>query len=160
MECIEQTVSKTRKSPPFPAQGCRNQAKVGNDGTMWISLPNKTGKYTWKSYGGTAHKKALENLPPSKSSSQKKSGSKKVSGKKRLESLSVVELKQKAKERGKKGYSNKRKAELIALLRNGTKASTKKKTTGYTKKKGKAGQVLYYKNGKRVAKKNVPIKYQ
>ena len=88
-----------------------------------------------------------------------------------LEGLTVVELKQKAKDRGMKGYSTKNKAALVALLRNGNgngkKKTAKKKTpaqtrkaSGYTKKKGKVGQTLYYKNGKRIAKKNVPIKYQ
>nr|QBK85535.1 MAG: Rho termination factor [Marseillevirus LCMAC101] len=52
---------------------------------------------------------------------------KKINGK--LDSRTVVELRQLAKSRGKKGYSKLRKAQLVALLRNGNgngKPSTKK----------------------------------
>jgi hypothetical protein len=205
MPCVEQTkgryVAKNRKSPPYLAQECKNQAKVGRDQTMWISLPDKNLKYTWKPYGGTAHKKAVSNLPPFKEISKRKNGGKaplkgilkeprtkskekkKVSFKngngnpkksRGLEGLTVVELRQKAKDRGLKGYSGKSKAALVAMLRKGNgkgasaKKSSSKKTTssrgrkaaGYTKKKGATGQTLYYKNGNRVAKKNVPVKYQ
>ena len=70
MPCVQQTkgryVAKNRKSPPYQAQECKNKAKVGRDGLMWISLPDKNLKYTWKSHGGTAHKKAVANLPPLK----------------------------------------------------------------------------------------------
>ncbi len=198
MPCVKQTtgryIAEKRKSPPYPAQACKNQAKVGRDGTMWISLPDKNLKYTWKSYGGTAHKKAIKEDDPlkgilkaprtkakttktvrfkngngSRSRKKAKTAKPKKGTCKGLECLTVVELKQKAKGRGMKGYSTKNKAALVALLSNGNgKKKTAKKQTpaqarkspGYTKKKGKVGQTLYYKNGKRIAKKNVPVKYQ
>ena len=122
MKCVEQTkgryVSNKRKSPPYMAQRCKNQAKVGRDGYMWISLPNKNMIYSWKHYGGVAHKRAISassSLPQKKSVSKKKAVSK--------------------------------------------RKSASKKKAGYVKRKGKVGQTLYYKNGKRVAKKNVPAKY-
>jgi hypothetical protein len=281
MPCVKQTkgryVAEGRKSPPYPAQDCKNLAKVGRDGKMWISLPDKNLKYTWKSYGGKAHERAIskaaeeediEDLPksekttsgkvgwiceggkcrrvpkngngngkkagsappkgilkaPRSKSKEKKTvtwvnGKGKTNGKgngkrngngkpngngngKPLEKYTVVQLRQKAKAKGLRGYSNKNKADLIKMLRNGNgsakktpvkksngkkpsakktpvkksngkkktpvkKSNGKKKTpaqarkaAGYTKKKGASGQTLYYKNGKRVAKKNVPVKYQ
>ena len=217
MPCVRQTkgryVKEDRKSPPYPAQDCKNKARVGRDGTMWISLPDKNLKYTWKPYGGAAHKKAIKELPKSektewvceggkcrrvskngngkpppkgilkepRTKSKTKKGVRFANGNgngngngRGLEKLTVVELKQRIRDKGLKGYSGKNKAALVAMLRNGNgvKASAKKpaskkktpaserKAAGYTKRTGNAGQTLYYKNGKRVAKRNVPVKCQ
>ena len=37
-----------RGSPPYPAQNCRNHKKVGNDGDVYSSEPDKNGIYKWK----------------------------------------------------------------------------------------------------------------
>ena len=37
-----------RGSPPYPAQNCRNHKKVGNDGDLYSSEPDKNGIYKWK----------------------------------------------------------------------------------------------------------------
>jgi hypothetical protein len=48
--CIRQTTKKyvTRKSPPFPANECKNSVKIGNDGQMYRSTPDKNRVYRWK----------------------------------------------------------------------------------------------------------------
>ena len=48
--CIRQTTKKyvTRKSPPFPANECKNSVKIGNDGQMYRSTPDKNKVYRWK----------------------------------------------------------------------------------------------------------------
>jgi len=87
----------------------------------------------------------------------KKSVSPKKAGFGSLESRTVVELKQLAKQRGKKGYSKMRKAELIILLRNGNgkKAPNKK----VTKKKAPAKRTPVKKTpAKRSSKKTVAKK--
>lgn len=253
MSCVKQTkgryIKEGRKSPPYSAQDCKERIQIGQDEEIWISIPDKNFKYTWKPLHGEAHKKAIrertiplfaskEDLevyeeydrlkkkspvsgkarwsceggkcrrvpkngngkkavsapskgiikePRSKSKEKKTvtwiNGKGKRNGNgKPLEKYTVVQLRQKAKAKGLKGYSGKNKATLIAMLRNGNgngfskksnvkkpvkKSSGKKQTpaqarksAGYTKKKGISGQTLYYKNGKRVAKKNVPVKYQ
>ena len=47
--CTEQTTSKylNRNSPPYPAQGCPNSVKQGNDGKNYFSKPDKNGVYKW-----------------------------------------------------------------------------------------------------------------
>jgi len=39
---------KRRPSPPIPANNYCNQIKLGNDGNMYISLPDKNGVCKWK----------------------------------------------------------------------------------------------------------------
>ena len=39
---------QTRLSPPYPANQCQNQIKVGNDGLRYQSTSNRNGIYTWK----------------------------------------------------------------------------------------------------------------
>jgi hypothetical protein len=48
--CVRQTTKKyvTRKSPPFPANECKNSVKKGNDGQMYRSTPDKNRVYRWK----------------------------------------------------------------------------------------------------------------
>lgn len=41
---------KSRPSPPLPARNYCNQIKVGNDGNMYISIPDKNGVCKWKRY--------------------------------------------------------------------------------------------------------------
>ena len=255
MSCVKQTkgryIKEGRKSPPYSAQDCKGRIQIGQDEEIWISIPDKNLKYTWKPLNGAAHNKAVRegtipliaseedlevykeydklkkkspvsgkagwsceggkcrrvpkngngkkavSAPPKgilkkpRSKSKEKKTVTRINGKGKrngngnglpLEKYTIVQLRQKAKAKGLKGYSGKNKAALIAMLRNGNgngsskksnvkkpvkKSSGKKQTpaqarksAGYTKKKGTVGQTLYYKNGKRVAKKNVPVKYQ
>jgi hypothetical protein len=37
-----------RPSPPFPANECCDQTKVGNDGAMYVSRADKNGRCAWK----------------------------------------------------------------------------------------------------------------
>lgn len=50
--CVKQTSAKytspRRTSPPYPANQCRGQAMMGNDGNMYLSTPNVRDVYTWK----------------------------------------------------------------------------------------------------------------
>ena len=52
--CVEQTSKKyvTRPGPPFPANQCAGQTKVGNDGKSWKSIPNVNDVFQWKPVGG------------------------------------------------------------------------------------------------------------
>lgn len=53
-KCQKQTLKKyvTRKSPPYPANECKDDIKLGNDGLYYKSLPNKKGVYRWVRYHG------------------------------------------------------------------------------------------------------------
>lgn len=48
--CSRQTAKKYvgRPSPPFPANECCGQEKVGNDGEMYVSRADKNGRCAWK----------------------------------------------------------------------------------------------------------------
>jgi len=48
--CVQQYTAKytSRPSPPYPANECCNETKLGNDGNMYTSWPNKAGICTWK----------------------------------------------------------------------------------------------------------------
>jgi hypothetical protein len=48
-ECVKSSDKKyaSRPSPPYPANECRDQVILGNDGKMYISKPTATGIYKW-----------------------------------------------------------------------------------------------------------------
>lgn len=48
--CTQQKAKKymDRPSPPFPANECCGQTKVGNDGAMYVSRADKNGRCAWK----------------------------------------------------------------------------------------------------------------
>jgi len=48
--CVKQTTKKytERPSPPYPAQECAGQQKMGNDGLMYESVMKANGIYSWK----------------------------------------------------------------------------------------------------------------
>lgn len=48
--CTQQKSKKymDRPSPPFPANECCGQEKVGNDGVMYVSRADKNGRCSWK----------------------------------------------------------------------------------------------------------------
>lgn len=48
-ECVKSDLKKykIRKSPPYPANKCKNMEKKGNDGKIWISKPYKKDIYRW-----------------------------------------------------------------------------------------------------------------
>jgi hypothetical protein len=39
---------KSRPSPPYPANQCKNHIKIGNDRHKYQSISNRNGIYTWK----------------------------------------------------------------------------------------------------------------
>jgi hypothetical protein len=53
-KCQKQTLKKymTRKSPPYPANECKDDIKLGNDGLYYKSQSNKNGIYRWVKYQG------------------------------------------------------------------------------------------------------------
>jgi hypothetical protein len=38
----------TRPSPPYPANECKHDQMIGNDGNRYRSVGNKNGVFTWK----------------------------------------------------------------------------------------------------------------
>jgi hypothetical protein len=48
--CVRLTDKKymERPSPPFSAADCQGLSLLGNNGKMFVSLPNKNGIYTWR----------------------------------------------------------------------------------------------------------------
>jgi len=48
-ECIKMKTDKYsfRNSPPYPANKCKSMKKKGNDGTFYLSRPDKKGTYKW-----------------------------------------------------------------------------------------------------------------
>jgi len=121
---------------------------------MWISLPDKNMKYSWKQYGGVAHIAAIAALPalePEEKAPVKRKASAKKAPVKRKSSAKKAPVKRKS---SAKKAPVKRKSSAKKL------SAAQKKAAGYTKRKGQGGQTLYYKKGKRIAKKNIPAKYQ
>jgi len=63
--CVKQTNKKytMRNSPPYPANECTNQIKMGNDGEKYISLRSfETGKSRWMKYSEDLIKRYTEEL--------------------------------------------------------------------------------------------------
>jgi len=52
-QCIDSSHLKkyrTRPSPPFPANNCRNEIMTGNDGILYISKRKSNGVFHWVEY--------------------------------------------------------------------------------------------------------------
>ena len=43
----------SRGSPPYPANECRDELKIGNDGQPWVSVKASNGVYRWKASSGS-----------------------------------------------------------------------------------------------------------
>jgi hypothetical protein len=58
-KCIKQSTKKykTRSSPPFPANQCKNKRKKGNDNKYYVSRRDKNGVYRWKKAAKSVKKK-------------------------------------------------------------------------------------------------------
>lgn len=56
--CDRQTTSKytQRPSPPYPANRCRGKTLAGNDGRLYISVPDKQNVAKWKLAGKSIKK--------------------------------------------------------------------------------------------------------
>jgi len=76
MSCTKSNDSKykTRPSPPYPAQNCKNLIKTGNNGKKYISVSDKNGIYKWKlspkSRSRKRRSRSVKNYPPIKSRSK------------------------------------------------------------------------------------------
>jgi hypothetical protein len=48
-ECIQSSLKKyrNRPGPPYPAQACKKQGRLGNDGEFYMSEKDKNGTYKW-----------------------------------------------------------------------------------------------------------------
>jgi hypothetical protein len=93
-----------RPSPPFPANECCGEEKMGNDGRMYKSERNGRGICAWKLV-----------FSPKRASPKKKALTKKFS-ELTLKDKTVPELRHIARDKGLKGYSTMKKAELLNLL--------------------------------------------
>lgn len=75
--CEEQTTKKytSRKSPPYPANECKESEKIGNDGKMYKSVGNKNGVHRWILLKSAENEflKNFEKKPKSKSQPKEKS---------------------------------------------------------------------------------------
>lgn len=80
MECKKKTTKKytSRKSPPYNANECCDSNKQGNDGRMYVSIPNKNGVCRWVLKKDSPVKTLKKKKSPikTKSTSKKKSPSK------------------------------------------------------------------------------------
>jgi hypothetical protein len=67
--CIEQKTKKyrSRGSPPYSAMDCKGLTKTGNDGSSYISKPDKRGIYRWVVTGTTKSKYSKNKTTKNKS---------------------------------------------------------------------------------------------
>jgi hypothetical protein len=72
MSCELQHTKKylERPSPPYPAQTCPGQRKIGNDGRIWESVGNAKGIFRW--VARTRHTVTAKTPRKSKSPSKSK----------------------------------------------------------------------------------------
>ena len=175
-------VSKTRNTPPFPARDCQNEVRQGNNGKMWISIPNKNNNYYWQIYNGTSHEKYIvkavetgdvRSLKSSKvetggpksskmSTSAKKPVVKKVDVVPNCDDDDDDDECEQAKVLKPPKKEKKAPPKKTTLKNNESDDVPKESASGpkYTQKQDKTGRIMYYNaNGKRTAKKNVPEEY-
>jgi hypothetical protein len=64
-DCIKLKTEKytLRNSPPYPANECKDMRKKGNDGTFYLSHPDKNKTYKWVKVNKN---KTLKNKPTKK----------------------------------------------------------------------------------------------
>jgi hypothetical protein len=67
--CIEQKTKKyrSRSSPPYSAMDCKGLTKIGNDGSTYISKPDKRGIYRWVIANTIIHKSSKNKTTKNKS---------------------------------------------------------------------------------------------
>merc|ERR1739848_751483 len=66
-DCVKQTkgkyVSAKRKGPPYPANECCGETKMGNNGMMYVSKPNEKGICRWYKVTKKPAKKPAKKSP-------------------------------------------------------------------------------------------------
>ena len=74
MPCVKKTTKRytERNSPPYPANECKGKVKKGNDGKMYVSVPNVNGIYRWKRKSVNKPKKQQSTKKPKKSGKKPK----------------------------------------------------------------------------------------
>lgn len=74
MPCVKKTTKRytERKSPPYPANECKGKVKKGNDGKMYVSVPNVNGIYRWKRKSANKPKKQQSTKKPKESGKKPK----------------------------------------------------------------------------------------
>jgi len=79
MPCRKSSMSKykRRPGPPYPAQDCRGQRKLGNNKHYYTSVADKNGVYHWKK-ASVAKKKKSPTKKGRKSPKKKSRRSKKM----------------------------------------------------------------------------------
>ena len=77
--CVRQTTKKytSRKSPSFPANECCGEKKLGNDGTMWLSKPNRKGVCRWVKVARSSKRSSRRSSKRSSRRSSKRSSRRK-----------------------------------------------------------------------------------
>ena len=83
MSCTKSPNAKyvNRPGPPYPVQNCRNLKKVGNDGLLYVSKPDKNGIYKWYKVSSNKSKKKSKKQSKKRSKKKSKKRSKKKSRK-------------------------------------------------------------------------------
>jgi len=117
-DCSLQNTKKyiTRDSPPYPANECCHQRKIGNDGTMYVSVPSKAGICRWikvSSVKKSPAKKSSVKKSTVKKSSSKKSPTKKSPVKKSAVKKSPVKKSPSKKSPVKKSASKKKSVRFV-----------------------------------------------
>jgi hypothetical protein len=83
MSCSKSPNAKyaNRPGPPYPAQNCKSMRKVGNDGLLYVSKPDKNGIYKWYKVSSGESKKVSRKKSKKISRKKSRNGSKKKSRK-------------------------------------------------------------------------------
>ncbi len=152
--------SSLRKIPSVKAREFKSEVKIGADGNPWVSIPNKNMVYSWQPYGGTAHDKYIEKAAETGDIDSVENFDDKPETKSSMAHKPPKETS--VKKVAKKSSPNNDQTKPVNTKKktSDTPKPTKTITVKYTKKTDKTGRIMYYNgNGKRTAKKNVPVEY-
>lgn len=109
-----------RPSPPYPANECCGEEKIGNDGKLYRSEKNARGICTWKQKSPQLAHSDMYSTPTYKrrSLSPPRAPKKQPSPSRFSKTIKTVpELRAIARERKLKGYSRMKREELLHLLK-------------------------------------------
>jgi len=135
MACVHQTTKKylVRPGPPYPAQMCPGEKRLGNDGLLYESIPNVKGVHRWvkvkdMSLGDSIKQKIL--------AAKKKVAGKKAS-KKAVKKASKKAVKKAVKKASKKAVKKASKKAVKKASKKAVKKASKKAVKKAVKKASK-----------------------
>ena len=160
MACVHQTTKKylVRPGPPYPAQMCPGEKRLGNDGLLYESIPNVKGVHRWvkvkdmslgdsikqkilaakkKVAGKKASKKAVKKAVKKASKKAVKKASKKAvkkASKKAVKKASKKAVKKAVKKASKKAVKKASKKAVKKASKKAVKKASKKMTKAVLKK--------------------------